>query len=155
MTAIAIALFHIEVMTKLDTRHIYLESTGQVLDTAALHPRYAVIHAQYGADLLPMGKLTGGSDIASNLIAVTFKNLSFGSGGSLEPLKKKLPSSITVNRLKVMVKQLFGLDHQLQLLSIRMYKDAPPILLDDEESTLSYYGVIDGAEIFINEASSQ
>jgi hypothetical protein len=100
-----------------------------------------------------MGKMTGGSDIASNLILITFRNLSFGSGGSLEPLGKKLPSSITVGRLKVMVKQLFGLDLQLQLLSIRLYKDAVPILLDDDQSTLSYYGAIDGAEIFINEAN--
>ena len=102
-----------------------------------------------------MGKLSAGSDIASNLISIVFRNLSFGSGGSLEPLKKKLPSSMTVNRLKVMVKQLFGLDHRLQQLSVRLYKDAVPIVLDDDESTLSYYGIIDGTEIFINESSAQ
>ena len=134
---------------------IFALNSGKVLDLGTLHPRYPVIQMKYGADLLPMGKATGGSDIASNLISITFRNLSFGSGGSLEPLKKKLPSSITVNRLKVMVKQLFGLDPQLQQLSVRLYKDAVPILLDDEVSTLAYYGVIDGTEIFINEASAQ
>ena len=132
----------------------FLLLTGNVLDVISFHPRYPVIQSKYGADLLPMGKTTGGSDIASNLISITFRNLSFSSGGSLEPLKKKLPSSITVNRLKVMVKQLFGLDPQLQQLSVRLYKDAVPILLDDEVSTLGYYGVIDGTEIFINEASA-
>lgn len=102
-----------------------------------------------------MGKMVEGSDIASNLINVTINNLTFASGGSLEPLKKKLPNSITINRLKVMVKQLYGLDHHLQFLSLRLYKNSVPILLDDEMSTLGYYGAIDGAEIFINEAPSQ
>lgn len=127
---------------------------GKVLDLSTLHPRYAEIQAKYGADLLPMGKMVEGSDISSNLINITFKNLTFASGGSLEPLKKKLPNSITINRLKVMVKQLYGLDHHLQFLSIRSHKDALPVLLDDEMSTLGYYGATDGAEIFINEAPS-
>jgi hypothetical protein len=130
-------------------------SLGRVLDLTTTHPRYAEIQAKYGADLLPMGKMVEGSDIASNLINVTINNLTFASGGSLEPLKKKLPNSITINRLKVMVKQLYGLDPHLQFLSLRLYKNSVPILLDDEMSTLGYYGAIDGAEIFINEAPSQ
>lgn len=128
--------------------------TGKSVDVGKEHPRYPEIKAKYGADLLPMGKALEGSDIASNLINVTLKNLTFASGGTLEPLKKKIPSSITINRLKVMVKQLYGLDHHLQFLSIRLYKDAVPILLDDEMSSLGYYGATDGVEIFINEASS-
>jgi hypothetical protein len=132
--------------------YIYI---GHTLDTASLHPRYIELQDKYGADLLPMGKITGGSDIASNLLNIIFRNLSFGSGGSLEPLHKKIPSTLSISRLKVIVKQLFGLDPYLQLLSIRLYKDSVPILLDDELSTLNYYGCIDGAEIFINEADSR
>ena len=51
-----------------------------------------------------------------------------------------------------MVKQLFGLDPNLQQLSLRVYKDSPPTMLDDDQATLSYYGAVDGGEIFINEA---
>ena len=64
------------------------------------HPYHSIIIT----NLLPIG-----DSIAANLVSIIFKNLSFGSGGSLEPITKKLPSSLTVGRLRGMVKQLFGL----------------------------------------------
>lgn len=127
-------------------------AAGTTYDVHALHPRYGEIQAKYGADMVPMGKASQGDSIAANLVAITFKNLSFGSGGSLEPTTKKLPTSLTVGRLRQMVKQLFGLDPPLQHLSIRVYKDAVPTLLEDDMASLSYYGAVDGAEVFINEA---
>jgi hypothetical protein len=36
----------------------------------------------------------------------------------------------------------------------QLYKDSPPSLLEDDLTSLSYYGVFDGAEIFINEAKA-
>jgi len=53
-----------------------------------------------------------------------------------------------------MIKQMFGLDPRLQQLSIRVYKDAMPALMDDPQCSLHYFGAIDGAEIFINEAKA-
>jgi hypothetical protein len=128
---------------------------GVTLDLQLSDPRYDELQAAYGADLLPMGKVSAGANLASDLVAITFKNLSFGSGGSLDPVTKKLPLSLTVSRVKLMVKQMFGLDVHLQLLSLRTYKDSPPVFLDDEQSTLGYFGAIDGTEIFINEADSK
>lgn len=120
-----------------------------------LHPRYAELMDQYGADLVPATKAAGGpSNIAAELVSITFKNLSFGSNGSLEPITKRIPRSLQVSKLQLMVKQLFGLDPRLQHLSMRVLKDAPPTFLDDEKSSLQYYGVVDGAEIFINEAKA-
>ena len=78
--------------------------------------------------------------------------MSFSSGGRNEPLEKKLPGSLSISRLQLLVKQLFGLDPHLQQLSLRVYKDSPPTLLDDMQAALSYFGAIDGCEIFINEA---
>jgi hypothetical protein len=124
------------------------------LDLSVTDPRYQELQALYGADLLPMGKHLEGATLASDLVAITFRNLSFGSGGSLEPVTKKLPLSLAVGRLKLMVKQLFGLEVHLQLLSLRVYKDSPPMLLDDDVSTIGYFGAIDGAEIFVNEANA-
>lgn len=119
---------------------------------ATQHPRFAELIATYGADLAPPSRTVGGpANLAAELVSVTLRNLSFGSGGSLEPVTKKLPRSLQVNKLQLMVKQLFGLEPRLQHLSMRVHKDAPPTLLDDETSTLQYYGVVDGAEIFINE----
>jgi hypothetical protein len=54
-----------------------------------------------------------------------------------------------------MVKQLFGLDPRLQDLSLRVYKDSPPVLLEDEMGTLGYYGALDGAEVFVNEKKKE
>ena len=117
-----------------------------------LHPRYKELQSLHGADLLPMGTAMTGGNIAADLLTIILKNMSFSSAGSLEPIQKRLPGSLTVARLRVLVKQLFGLDPHLQQLSIRLYKDAVPTVLEDDQATLSYYGAIEGCELFINEA---
>lgn len=120
-----------------------------------LHPRFAELMSLYGADLVPATKSNSGpTSLAAELVSVTFKNLSFLTNGSLEPITKKIPRSLLIGKLQLMVKQLFGLDPRLQHLSMRVHKDAPPVFLDDEKSSLQYYGVVDGAEIFVNEAKA-
>jgi hypothetical protein len=52
----------------------------------------------------------------------------------------------------MMVKQLFGLEVHKQLISIRQYKGAVPTLMEEDDATIGYFGAIDGADIFINEA---
>ena len=128
-------------------------ASGEGVDKE-LHPRFMELMSHYGADLAPptQSSTAGPANLAAELVSITFRNLSFGSNGSLEPVTKKLPRSLQISKLQLMVKQLFGLDPRLQHLSMRVQKDAPPILLDDEKSTLQYYGVVDGADIFINEA---
>jgi hypothetical protein len=122
----------------------------------ALHPRYPELIERYGADLIPVSKASSGpSNMAAELISVTFRNLSFISGGTLEPVTKRLPKSLAISRLQLMVKAIFGLDPRLQQLSLRVHKDAPPTVMDDVEATLQYYGAEDGADIFINEAKDQ
>jgi hypothetical protein len=122
--------------------------------SSGLHPRFVELHRKFAADLVVLGRTKVSNTIQSDLVEVTFKNLSFISNGSLEPIAKKLPSTLQVVRLRQLVKQLFGLDPVLQQLSFRLYKDAPPTLMEDEDLTLAQYGVISGAEIFINEAKA-
>ena len=130
------------------------ESDNNKID-ADLHPRYAELMAKYGADMVPSSKaLVGPSNLASELVSVTIRNLSFASNGSLEPVTKKLPRSLPVSKLQLLVKQLFGLDPRLQQLSVRVFKDAPPTSLDDDKASLAYYGVVEGSEIFINEGKA-
>jgi len=150
---------------RLDSEKAYLRSAirdvedavaaGRPLDAqslAQLHPRYKELQALHGADLLPMGSLNTSGNIASDLLNITLRNMSFSSAGSLEPVTKKLPGSLTVGRLRLLVKQLFGLEIHLQQLSIRVYKDSVPTLLEDDHTTLVYNGAIEGCDIFINEA---
>lgn len=149
---------------RIDAEKAYLRSVireiesnkamGLQLDVATAHPRFEELQAKHGKDLLPMGQEAAGATLAADLLTITFQNLSFASGGGLEPVEKKLPRSLAINRLRLMVKQLFGLDPELQHLSLRNYNDAPPTLLDDDQATLGYFGAVDGATVFINEAKS-
>jgi Leucine-rich repeat (LRR) protein len=129
-----------------------LQDNKDIAAVESLHPRFKELQATYGSDLLPLERTHDNLTLAADMITVTFHNFTFSSGGSLEPLTKKIPSSVTIARLRMMIKQMFGLDIKLQLLSLRVYKDSPPLVLDDDQSSLQYYGAIDGAEIFINEA---
>ena len=121
-----------------------------------VHPRYRALFERYGEEVAPTLKFTAatGGSLAAELVDITFRNLSFGSNGSLEPISKKLPKNVQVSRVKLLVKQLFGLEPRLQQLSLRVYKDSVPTLMDDDMATIGYYGAIDGAEIFINEDKS-
>jgi hypothetical protein len=66
----------------------------------ALHPRYPELILRYGADLIPVSKVSSGpSNLSIELISITFRNLSFISGGSLEPITKKLPRSLIISKL--------------------------------------------------------
>ena len=79
--------------------------------------------------------------------------LSSGSAGDVT--SRKLPSTLTVQRLKGVVKQLFSLEPHLQQLSLRASKDRDgslPVLLDDDAATLQYYGVSEKVDVYINEA---
>lgn len=120
-----------------------------------MNPRFTALNDLYGADLLPMGgegPSSGLTSMASDMVAVTLHNLSFASNGSLEPLSRKLPASLKVERLRVMIKQLFGLETHQQQLSVRQYKGAVPVLMDEDSASIGYFGAVDGADIFINEA---
>ena len=133
-----------------------VDEPASVENNAALlaHPRYRELYDIYHDEVdaaSSTNERTDQSKISSELINIVFKNLSFRSNGTLEPIQKKLPRSIAVGKVRIQVNQLFGLDPRLQQLSLRVYKDAVPTLLDDDESSLQYYGAVDNAEIFINE----
>lgn len=120
-----------------------------------LHPRFQELSKTYADDLALFTTVTtaqnGQKSLLGDLVSVTFINFSFSTNGSLEPIVKRLPRSLTVGKLRALVKQSYGLDPAAQKLSLRVFKDSPPMILEDEATTLQYYGIQDGAEIFINE----
>jgi tubulin-specific chaperone E len=135
--------------------------TGGLIDRSVLengefevlHPRYTGLFGQYGEEIATsMSSSTGGMQtLASEMILVTLHNLSFSGNGSLEPVQKRLPASLTVDKLRLLVKQLYRVEPRLQRLSIRQYKNAMPVLMDDDDASIRYYGAIDSSDIFINE----
>ena len=72
----------------------------------------------------------------------------------MEPLLRRLPGSLTIKRLKAMCARTFQLDPDLQRLHFAT-DDAFPTALDDEEHTLAYYGVPDGATIYMKEVDAK
>jgi len=129
-----------------------------VVDVIAIpHPRFETLHARYSGEMLDFGAKAQGPTIGADLINITFKNLAFSSATdarTIEPVSKKVPMSLTLSRLKLMVKQLFKLDPPQQQLSIMLYKDSPPQFMDDDEAALGYYGATDGSVIFVNETDN-
>jgi hypothetical protein len=88
--------------------------------------------------------------ISNSVVNVTIKSMAAESC-TCEQMQKKLPSSMKVQRLKVMCARMFRLDIELQKLHFRSEGDAFPTELDDDENTIGYYGVSDGSEILMNE----
>merc|ERR1712224_224153 len=68
-----------------------------------------------------------------------------------EPIQKRLPSSLTVGRLKSLCWRAFRLDIDLQVLYYRSAEDAFPTELKEDSYTLAYYGINDCGEVLMNE----
>ena len=69
-----------------------------------------------------------------------------------EPLIRRMPTQLTVGKLKALCARQFGLDMDLQTLHFRRSAAAAfPEAMDCDDHTLHYYGVPDGAEILMNE----
>jgi hypothetical protein len=88
--------------------------------------------------------------MATHAINVTIRSMAAASC-SMEALHKRLPSTITVGRVKALCARAFGLDADLQILHVMENGAAFPTPLDDDEHTLAYFGVTDGSDILMNE----
>lgn len=89
-------------------------------------------------------------NIGEEIINVTIKSMAAASC-DMEPLRKRLPRSLKIGRIKTMCAKYFRVDIDLQMLHFRAEGDPFPTELEDTEHSLFYYGVSDGAEILVNE----
>ena len=120
------------------------------------HPRYTELMQCYADEMLPTGRndSTGPRSLASELIAIKITNVTSsntGSHGVGSGTEKRLPMTLTVGKLRGMMSQLYSVDPDCQQLALRVDKESIPIVLDDDESSLGFYGAVDGSEIFVNE----
>nr|CCC89736.1 unnamed protein product [Trypanosoma congolense IL3000] len=73
-----------------------------------------------------------------------------------EETKKRVPSSMTVGKLKALVRAVYSVapsDQQLSFMSGDKGVVEPPTKLDNELQSLSFYGMCDGAVIFVLDTS--
>lgn len=121
---------------------------------AAEHPRMAELEEKWAEVMAPTSAETGATSLKSQMVSVTIVPVA-ASASSLEPVQKKVPLNLQVLRLKQLARRLFGLDVDRQALAFRHAedRDAPPTAIDDDTATLAYFGVAEGARIFVNEAA--
>jgi len=115
------------------------------------YPRFEEFMVKHKESMLTAQSSTlSGGTISHSAVNVTIRSMAADSC-TCEPLQKRLPGNLRVGRLKIMCARGFGLNVELQRLHIRVDGDPFPTELDDDENTLAYYTVNDGAEILMNE----
>ena len=119
----------------------------------ARHPRFQSLLEKHKETMLSSCSSNGSSgqgNIGDDVIGLTIRSMASASC-DMEPLRKRIPRSLKVGRIKAICARAFGLDIDLQILHFRVETDPFPTELDDADHTLAYYGVTDGAEILVNE----
>jgi Leucine-rich repeat (LRR) protein len=114
------------------------------------HPRFDELIEKHKDAMTSSVHISVNGNLAQHAINVTIRSLASASCTS-PPLQKRLPGGLKVGRIKAMCFRAFGLDPDLQILHFRVNGDPFPTQLDDDDHTLSYYGVADGSEILMNE----
>ena len=95
----------------------------------------------------------GTGAMGAEVINVTIVSMAAGSVEK-EPLKKKLPASFAVGKLKLLCKKVFDLDPDMQTLYYEQgdkRSGTVPTFLDDDAQSLGFFGVYDGMTIYMNE----
>lgn len=107
------------------------------------HPRYLTLVREIGAPADANADLLK----ASRFYDVT---ISAPDNPELKTLKKKLPLTLTIQKLKGVLHRLYKMDPSDQLLSyVRGEPECPEIEMDDTLRPLSYYGMQSGYTILV------
>ncbi|KAL3921473.1 MAG: hypothetical protein SGILL_002731 [Bacillariaceae sp.] len=115
------------------------------------HPRYAELREVHKNLVFSSNSSEKSESLASSIYNVTIRSLAPASC-TTEPVTKRLPGTLNVERLKALCSRIFGLDYDLVSLRFRTDAlDSLPIEMEEDDRTLNYYGLCDGAEILMNE----
>ena len=89
--------------------------------------------------------------LGNETVLVTIRSMASNSC-TMQPVTKRLPLSLKIERLKHLCERIFKLSTEYQILHLKNdAKDPFPLSLDDDEQNLSYWGVAENAEILMNE----
>eukprot|EP00977_Amphora_coffeiformis_P001503 scaffold294_cov221-Amphora_coffeaeformis.AAC.59 len=143
------------------TRQLQKASTEQDKEAIlADHPAYTRLSKDHATILesILQGETNGRNGSTNNswsdsLSTVTIRSMAAQSCEQ-PPLIRRLPVTLTVGKVKALLARHFGLDWDLQELSLQnknQKESALPIALDEDDQTLAYFGVADGATIYMHE----
>ncbi len=82
---------------------------------ATNHPQFVRLMEQFQHDMIHHSDCFGGENVSSYTVNVMITSLASESCEK-EPLQKRLPTSLTIGRLKALCARAFGLDFDLQIL---------------------------------------
>jgi hypothetical protein len=118
----------------------------------ALAEKHATVREAIQAEAAAGGSRNGGLHWSDSLATLTIRSM-VAQSCERPPLIRRFPTSLTVAKLKALLARHFGLDWDLQELTWQepSTKDSLPTLLEEDEQSLAYYGVTDGATIFLHE----
>mmetsp|Transcript_2947 Transcript_2947/g.8036 ORF Transcript_2947/g.8036 Transcript_2947/m.8036 type:complete len:602 (-) Transcript_2947:50-1855(-) len=128
------------------------EDSPQRLAILKDHPRYPELMEKHNnlATFLKNGTKNGGT-LATSVYNVTIKSMA-ASSCTMEPIVRRLPGTMTVERMKALCSRTFDVDFDLVCLRFHTDKaDSFPIEMDEDDRTLDYYGLCDGAEVLVDE----
>jgi tubulin-specific chaperone E len=88
--------------------------------------------------------------LADAIVNITLQSIA-PSSCTRPPLHRRLPSTLPVRSVQALCARHFSVDVSHQVLMGQSPDQDVPIVLDDPERTLSYYGLTDGSVISMNE----
>jgi len=116
-------------------------------NTTILFPRLKRLVEVHGVPDVPKASSNVGT-LADSILSLSLATMS----SEAQPIKRKLPGSMTVAKVKILMQQLFKLDASKQRLYYReSATTAFPLVLDDDFKSMSFYGIADGGTILMEE----
>lgn len=123
-------------------------------DILRAHPRWAELRALHGESMFAAGGSEGTGSLAKEMLSLKLVSMA-ASSMTMPHVEKRLPGSMLVSQLKLLVSKLFKLEVEMQVLTWRADKDSLPTPLDRDDEALSYFGLGSGCEVFVHELDLQ
>jgi len=116
------------------------------------HSNYARLKAKHADAVVNTTTTTTTNNDSQHLLSVLNVTVTSMAASSctMQPWIRRVPSTLTIGRLKMLLFGYFGIHVDMQVLHWKS-EDFFPIQLDKDEKSLAYYGIPDGAEILLNE----
>jgi hypothetical protein len=129
--------------------NMQMTSVGDILKSYPRFEQLRVLH-DIPLDLQRGGSIGATQKLSSSLLSVSLECVA-ASVGEKASVVKKLPSSTTVGRLKIVCESVFKLKSVSQRLYYRDPESPLPIALDNDMETLVDIGVTPNASILVDE----
>lgn len=114
------------------------------------NPRWPELRALHGEAMYATGGAEGTGSLASEMLPLRLVSMASVSM-TAAPVEKRLPGSMLVSQLKQLLAKLYKVEPEMQVLTCRSDKSSLPTVLDRDDESLAYFGLMPGWEVIVNE----